>query len=267
MVNNAGVTTERRDGCLVITIDRPKANAISASTSRALHRAFTDLDSDEQLRVGVLTAAGDRFFSAGWDLKAAANGEPHDADHGPGGFAGLTEFFAARKPVIAAVNGSAYGGGVELMLAAHLIVAAAEARFAFPEARLGILPDAGGLIRLPALIPRPLALELLITGREFSADDALAWGMVNRVVPQSAVLGTALALADAICLAAPLAIEAILRGTALAQGLSDRDAFSALRQEVPLIAAISHTDDAAEGLRAYAEGRRPHWTGHALITE
>jgi len=122
--SDAGVTTERRDEVLVITIDRPKANAISASTSHALYRAFSRLDFEDDVRAGVLTAAGDRFFCAGWDLKAAAQGEAHDADHGPGGFAGITKLFEFRKPIIAAVNGSAYGGGVELMLAAHLVVAA-----------------------------------------------------------------------------------------------------------------------------------------------
>ena len=258
--SDGGVTTERRDEVLVITIDRPKANAISASTSHALYRAFSRLDSDD-VRAGVLTAAGDRFFCAGWDLKAAAEGEAHDADHGPGGFAGITELFEFQKPVIAAVNGSAYGGGVELMLAAHLVVAASCARFAFPEAKLGILPDAGGISRLPALLPRPLALELLLTGREFSADEALAWGLVNHVVPQSAVLDAALDVAQAVCLAAPLAVEAVLRGVAATQGLPERDAFAALRRDVPLIAAISHSEDAEEGRRAFTEGRRPRWTG------
>jgi len=147
------------------------------------------------------------------------------------------------------------------MLAAHLVVAASCARFAFPEAKLGILPDAGGISRLPALLPRPLALELLLTGREFSADEALAWGLVNHVVPQSAVLDAALDVAQAVCLAAPLAVEAVLRGVAATQGLPERDAFAALRRDVPLIAAISHSEDAEEGRRAFTEGRRPRWTG------
>jgi crotonobetainyl-CoA hydratase len=256
-----GVHTEQRDSTLIITIDRPEANAVSAETSRALYEALTELNSRDDLRVGVLTAAGDRFFCAGWDLKAAAGGEAHDADHGPGGFAGLTEFSDLRKPVIAAVNGSAFGGGVELVLAAHLVVASSTARFAFPEARLGILPDAGGLNRLPALVPRPVALELLLTGREFAAGEALAWGMVNRVVDQADVLACALELAQDLCRSAPLAVEATLQAVREVRGLSDRQAFALLRHELPLVSRISHTEDAAEGVRAFAEGRLPQWAG------
>jgi crotonobetainyl-CoA hydratase len=149
---------------------------------------------------------------------------------------------------------------VELMLAAHLVVASSTARFAFPEARLGILPDAGGLNRLPALVPRPIALELLLTGREFSAGEALAWGMVNRVVAQVDVLSCALELAQALCRSAPLAVEATLQAVHQVRGLSDRQAFALLRHE-PLVSGISHTEDAAEGVRAFAEGRRPQWAG------
>jgi crotonobetainyl-CoA hydratase len=246
---------------LVITIDRPKANAIDARTSQALFGAFTELNESPNLRAGVITAGGDRFFCAGWDLKAAADGESHDADHGPGGFAGLTEFAELRKPVVAAVNGSAYGGGVELMLAAHLVVASASARFAFREARLGILPDAGGLNRLPARIPRAIALDLLLTGREISAEEAHRWGLVNRVVDQADVLSTAVALAQELCRSAPLSVEATLQAVQAVQGMSDRQAFATLRDNVPLVSGIGRTDDAHEGIKAFAEGRPPRWTG------
>jgi crotonobetainyl-CoA hydratase len=256
-----GVRVEQHDSTLVVTIDRPKANAIDAATSHALYAAFAELNSRDDLRVGVITGAGERFFSAGWDLKAAAEGEEHDADHGAGGFAGLTEFPGLRKPVIAAVNGSAFGGGVELMLASHLVVASSTARFAFPETRLGILPDAGGLNRLPAMIPRPVALELLLTGREFSAAEALGWGLVNRVVNQTDVMSAALELAGAVCQAAPLAVEATLRAVEEVQGLSDRQAFARLRDEMPLVTEIGHTEDASEGARAFAERRCPQWSG------
>ena len=145
---------------LEITIDRPKANAIDVTTSRALYAAFDRLRRDPRLRVAILTGAGEKFFCAGWDLKAAAAGEGIDADHGPGGFAGLTEFFDIGKPVIAAVNGLAFGGGFELVLAADLVVAAEHAEFALTEVTLGIVPDAGGLVRLPARVPRPIAAEI-----------------------------------------------------------------------------------------------------------
>src|SRR6266436_5217709 len=139
---------------LLITIDRPPANAIDVTTSHALYAAFDRLRCDSDLRVGLLTAAGERFFCAGWDLKAAAAGESVEADHGPGGFAGLTEFFDIGKPVIAAVNGMALGGGFELVLAADLVVAADHAEFALTEVTLGLVADAGGLLRLPARLPR-----------------------------------------------------------------------------------------------------------------
>src|SRR5919205_2718379 len=146
-----------RGEVLVVTLDRPTANAIDVATSRALYVAFRRLEDDPALRVGIVTGAGDRFFSAGWDLKAAAAGEAVDADHGPGGFAGLTEFFTLRKPVIAAVNGLALGGGFELALAADLRIAAEHAEMALPEARLGIAPDSGGVLRLPRLVPPAVA--------------------------------------------------------------------------------------------------------------
>src|ERR1700739_2007571 len=149
---------------LVVTLDRPKANAIDVPTSRALYAAFDRLRRDPELRVAILTGAGERFFSAGWDLKAAAEGEGIDADHGPGGFAGLTEFYDIGKPVIAAVNGLALGGGFELVLAADLVVAAEHAEFALTEVTLGLVPDAGGLLRLPARLPRPIAVEDLLPG-------------------------------------------------------------------------------------------------------
>jgi len=156
----------RTDGpVLVITLDRPKANAIDVRTSQALYAAFDRLRRDPGLRVAILTGAGERFFSAGWDLKAATEGEAIAADHGPGGFAGLTELFDLGKPVIAAVNGLALGGGFELALAADLVVAAEHAEFALTEVRLGLVPDAGGLLRLPSRLPRPMVCMFRCTCR------------------------------------------------------------------------------------------------------
>ena len=152
------VRTAAASGVLEITLDRPPANAIDAATSRALYEAFARLESDPELRVGIVTAAGERFFCAGWDLKAAAAGEEAGADQGPGGFAGLTELHGRAKPVIAAVNGIAAGGGFELVLAADLVVAAEHAEFSLPETGLGIIPDAGGVLRLPRRLPRPVVL-------------------------------------------------------------------------------------------------------------
>jgi crotonobetainyl-CoA hydratase len=154
------VRCERRGKVLEITIDRPKANAIDLATSRALGDAFIGYRDDPGLRVAIITGAGERIFSAGWDLKAAAEGtEEIDTDYGAGGFAGLTELFDLNKPVIAALNGAAVGGGM-----------------------LGILASAGGVVRLARQIPRRVAVEMLLTGRRMAAEEALRWGLFNEVV-------------------------------------------------------------------------------------
>ncbi|WP_231743435.1 enoyl-CoA hydratase-related protein [Mycobacterium sp. GA-2829] len=246
---------------LTITLDRPPANAVDAATSRALYEAVSLLHADDTLRAAIVTAAGGRFFSAGWDLKAAHGGESADADHGYGGFAGITELFGRRKPIVAAVNGSAYGGGAELMLAADLVVASDAAVFAFPETRLGVLPDAGGVSRMAARLPRALALELLLTGRRFTAAEAHQWGLVNRVVPAEEVLGAANDLARTLCEAAPLAVAATLEIVEVTQGLTDQQAFSALRRDLHLAAQVPTSADAAEGARAFVEKRPPRWLG------
>ena len=257
----SAVTLERRAGILIITLDRPKANAIDVATSLELYAAFKALNDDPALRVGIITGTG-RFFSAGWDLGAANDGEAVDADHGPGGFAGLTEYFSLTKPVIAAVNGLAVGGGFELALAADLIVASTAARFWLPEAQLGMLPDSGGLLRLPKAIPARLAREMILTGRRMEAEEALALNLVNRVVAPEALLDSALELADTMAQSAPLAIAAardILRAT---EGLEVEEGYKLMRSGVlPSYSAMLTSEDALEGPRAFAEGRTPEWKG------
>ncbi len=255
------VTLENRAGILIITLDRPKANAIDVATSNELYAAFKALNDDPALRVGIITGTG-RFFSAGWDLGAANYGEAVDADHGPGGFAGLTEYFSLTKPVIAAVNGLAVGGGFELALAADLIVASTTARFWLPEAHLGMLPDSGGLLRLPKAIPARLAREMILTGRRMEADEALALNLVNRVVEPEALLDSALEFASTIAQSAPLAIAAardILRAT---EGLDVEQGYRLMRSgAIPSYRAMLESEDALEGPRAFAEGRAPEWKG------
>lgn len=256
------VRMEVDDGVLVVTLDRPKANAIDVATSHALYDAFQRLQDDPSLRVAVLTGAGDRFFSAGWDLKAAATGEAVDADHGPGGFGGLTELFGRTKPVIAAVNGLALGGGLELALAADLIVVADHAELALPEVRLGIVADSGGLLRLPRRLPDVVARELLLTGRRMSAAEAGRWGLVNRVVAREDLMTSALALARDVCAGAPLAVAAIQEVLATTASLDVRDGFRRLRSgELPSYELMLHSEDAVEGPRAFAEKRAPRWRG------
>lgn len=256
------VRTEASGGVLEITLDRPPANAIDAATSRALHEAFARLESDPDLRVGIVTAAGGRFFCAGWDLKAAAAGESADASHGPGGFAGLTELHARAKPVIAAVNGIAAGGGFELVLAADLVVAAEHADFRLPETGLGIIPDSGGVLRLPRRLPRALAVELLLTGRPMTAAEACDRGLVNQTVPADQLIPAARGLAAQITRSAPLAVAAVLEVLEATEGCSVPDGFAALRSgTLPRYVAMLASEDAAEGPAAFA-GRRPAiWKG------
>jgi crotonobetainyl-CoA hydratase len=257
----SAVTLERRAGVLIITLDRPKANAIDVATSLELYAAFKTLNDDPALRVGIITGTG-RFFCAGWDLGAANDGEAVDADHGAGGFAGITEYFSLTKPVIAAVNGLAVGGGFELALAADLIVASTAARFWLPEAQLGMLPDSGGLLRLPKAVPARLAREMILTGRRLEADEALSLNLVNRLVEPEALLDSALDLAETIARAAPLAITAareILRAT---EGLEVEQGYTLMRSgAIPSYRAMLESEDALEGPRAFAEGRTPEWKG------
>jgi crotonobetainyl-CoA hydratase len=237
---------------------------VNVAVSQALFEAFQRLQDDDSLRVAVLTGAGNRFFCAGWDLKAAAAGESVDADHGPGGFAGLTEYFALTKPVVAAVNGLAFGGGFELALAADLIVAADHAQFALPEVGLGIVPDSGGLLRLPRRLPRPLAVELLLTGRRLAADEAARWGLVNDVVPGGRAVDRAVELADQIAAGAPLAVAAALEVLRATEGLDVPAGYARMRSTsdpLPHYRSMLKSADALEGPRAFAEGRDPVWQG------
>jgi crotonobetainyl-CoA hydratase len=256
------VHTEVHGSTLVVTLDVPKANAVNVATSMELYGAFVELRDNPALRSAVITGAGERFFSAGWDLKAAAEGEAVDAAHSPGGFAGLTEFFDVGKPVIAAVNGMAMGGGFELALSADLIVAAEHAEFALPEVSIGIVADSGGLLRIPARVPRAIAMEWLLTGRRITADEALRWGLVNRVVPATDLLSTALELADAVEASAPLAVSAVLEVVRETEGMRVDEAFRLLREgDLPAYRAMQTSEDALEGPRAFAEKRPPQWQG------
>jgi crotonobetainyl-CoA hydratase len=256
------VSTHTVGQVLVVTLDRPPVNAIDVATSLALYQAFCRLRDDDELRVAIVTGKGERAFSAGWDLKAAAAGESVEADHGPGGFAGLTEFTDLGKPVIAAVNGIALGGGFELALAADLVVAAEHAEFALTEVTLGLVADSGGVLRLPRRLPRAIALEYLLTGRRLSSAEAQAWGLVNRVVPARELAHAALCLAEAICAAAPLAVRAVLEIVRETEVTEVRRGFEILRSGLlPCYRAMLDSADAREGPRAFADRRAPVWQG------
>jgi crotonobetainyl-CoA hydratase len=257
----AAVKTTVDDGVLTILLDRPKANAIDVATSQALYAAFAQLQNDPALRVAIITGTG-RFFSAGWDLNAANEGEAIDADHGPGGFAGLTELFSLDKPVIAAVNGLAMGGGFELALAADLIVASEAAEFALPEVRLGMIADSGGVLRLPRRLPRAIAAEMLMTGRRMDAAEAARWGLVNQVAPADQLLRVADALARQMVQAAPLALAAVKQVLRATEGQTVAQAYQTLRTgDLPAYRTMLVSEDAQEGPQAFAQKRAPVWRG------
>lgn len=246
-----------------ITLDRPSANAIDCATSRRLHTALQAFEQNPTLRVAILTGGGTRFFSAGWDLKAAAQGEAIDADHGPGGFAGITEFFSRTKPVIAAVNGLAVGGGFEMALACDFIIATETAQFFLPESTLGILPDSGGLFRLVRRLPRSVALDLVLTGRRMAADEALSWGLVNQITAsQDDLMDNARAWAERLVQGAPLAQRAALEMLEATEMMTLPQAFAHQRHgDLPYYRKMLNSRDAQDGILAFSEGRPPHWTG------
>ena len=255
------VRLERRDAVLEITLDRPKANAIDADTSRRLGAAFQDFRANPALRAAIVTGAGERFFSAGWDLKAAAGGEEIDSDFGPSGFAGLTELLTLDKPVIAAVNGLAVGGGFELALGADLIVAAEHAEFFLPEAAVGVVADAASF-RLPHRIPRAVAMEMLFTGRRMAADEALRWGLVNEVAPAAELMARARDLAMQIAEGAPLSLAAVKELVRYGENHSLQQCDLAVRKsELTAYRRMLDSEDAREGPRAFAEKRAPVWRG------
>ena len=215
------VRVERNGPVLEVTLDRPKANAIDAETSRELGELFVEFRDDPSLRVAIFTGSGAKFFCAGWDLKAAADGEAYDSDYGPGGFGGFPELPDLTKPVIAAVNGMAVGGGFEIAMSADLVVAADHASFFLAEAAVGVIPDVG-TIRLPRLLPRAVASEVLIAGGRLGAEDALHFGLVNEAVPAHELMDAARALADRVVALAPLAIESILDLRRRTEGMNVR---------------------------------------------
>ena len=251
----------RRDGVFELVLDRPKANTIDAKTSRLMGEAFLQFRDDPGLKVAIVSAAGDRFFSAGWDLKAAAQGEPPDADYGVGGFGGLQELRNLDKPVIAALNGMAVGGGFELALSADLILAASHVRFALPEIKSGTLADAA-TIKLPRRMPYHVAMDLLFTGRWMEVEEAHRWGLVNQIVPGAELMTRAWELARHLADGPPLVFAAIKEVARETECLPVQDALARVgRRGFPSVAKLYGSEDQLEGARAFAEKRKPVWKG------
>ena len=254
-----GIRTATDGAVLEVTIDRPKANAIDLKASRQLNEVFTSFRDDPALRVAIITGAGDRFFSPGWDLKAAAAGEKSDEDWGVGGFGGLNYPRNLNKPIIAAVNGIACGGGFEVVLGTDIIVMEEHAKFALPEIQVGVLADAG-TVKLRRRIPYHVAVEFLMTGRWMDAAEAKHWGLANHVVPKGAAMKKAREIAAQLASGPPLlfpAIKQLLRHTEM---VPEHEAFE-LHDALDAVQRVIRSEDLKEGTRAFTEKRSPRWSG------
>ncbi|AGI65900.1 carnitinyl-CoA dehydratase CaiD [Octadecabacter antarcticus 307] len=255
------IKTRREGAILEVTLDRPKANAIDLTTSRIMGEVFADFRDDPDLRVAILTGAGEKFFCPGWDLKAAADGDAVDGDYGVGGFGGLQELRDMNKPVIAAVNGICCGGGLELALSADIILAADHATFALPEIRSGTIADAAS-IKLPKRIPYHIAMELLLTGRWLDTTEALNWGLINHVHPAADLIAQAWDMARLLASGPPLVYAAIKDVVRDAEDAKFQDAMNHItKRQLASIDRLYSSEDQLEGARAFAEKRDPIWKG------
>ncbi|MFK7761874.1 MAG: carnitinyl-CoA dehydratase [Roseobacter sp.] len=255
------IKTRTKGAILEVTLDRPKANAIDLATSRIMGEVFRDFRDNPELRVAIITGAGEKFFCPGWDLKAAADGDAVDGDYGVGGFGGLQELRAMNKPVIAAVNGICCGGGLELALSADMILAADHADFALPEIRSGTVADAAS-IKLPKRIPYHIAMELLLTGRWFDANEAKTWGLVNEVLPGSDLMDRARELAQLLASGPPLVYAAIKEVVREAEDAKFQDIMNRItKRQLESVDILYSSEDQLEGARAFSEKRDPVWNG------
>ena len=261
MRSEGPIKTRQVGAILEVTLDRPKANAIDLVTSRIMGQVFRDFRDDDALRVCILRAAGEKFFCPGWDLKAAAGGDAVDGDYGVGGFGGLQELPNLNKPVIAAVNGICCGGGLELALSADLILCSSTATFALPEIRSGTVADAAS-VKLPKRIPYHVAMDLLLTGRWFDAEEARQWGIVKEIFAPDALLAKAWDLARLLESGPPLVYAAIKEVVREAENLAFQDAMSRIgKRQFLTVDRLYSSEDQLEGARAFAEKRDPVWQG------
>ncbi|MBF0278925.1 MAG: enoyl-CoA hydratase/isomerase family protein [SAR324 cluster bacterium] len=257
------VKVERKGHLTVLTINRPEVmNAISPLVSQEMSGALNEFDRDPEQWIMIVTGAGDRAFSAGNDLKYTAQHGmekvQEQMENVKGGFAGITDRHDCIKPIIAAVNGLAFGGGFEIALACDLIIASENALFCLPEARVGLMPGAGGAHRLPRRIPYHLAMEMILVSSRVSAEEGKNYGFVNKVVPADQLMSTAEAFAVEIMKGAPLSIRACKE--AVNEGMK-YPLSEVIHRVFPATKAMRESEDTVEGPKAFAEKRPPQWKG------
>ena len=255
------VKTRIKGKILEVTLDRPKANAVDLKTSREMGEIFADFRDNPELRVAIITGAGEKFFCPGWDLKAAAGGDEVDGDYGVGGFGGMQELPNLNKPIIAAVNGICCGGGLEIALSTDIILAAEHASFALPEINSGTVADAAS-IKLPKRIPYHIAMEMLLTGRWIDAEEANRWGFVNEILAADKLMDRAWEMAELLAEGPPLVMAAIKEVVRDAEDSKFQDALDRVTsRQLKTVDTLYGSEDMLEGFTAFAEKRDPIWKG------
>jgi enoyl-CoA hydratase/carnithine racemase len=252
---------EKKGHIAYITINRPEVmNALHYDANVELGEIFNDFKQDDESWVAIFTGAGERAFSAGNDLKAtaAATARGEKLPDKPVIFGGITSGFECYKPIIAAVNGFALGGGFELALACDIIIAAEHARFGLPEPRVGLIAAAGGMHRLPAQIPLKLAMGMMLTGKQITAQEAYRFGLVNEVVPGTEIMAVAERWANEILECSPVSVR--LTKEAVYAGLT-YSVEEAMKLDKPRLKRLLESEDFVEGPKAFSEKRKPQWTG------